>query len=599
MANDKRKLSTRERVVGIARVARITYKASPLAVFVKVAGTIVTSVLPIVTTYFAALTTTALAEAYAGDETAGGRAISYVIITALLGVTLTAWNSVEQYINQFVRYKINAAISDQMYEQFLALDFWRYDDKKTADLFDKSKQFANFFAYVFDSLASIFTSFVQLIAGLVALLLVSWWLGVILLAAVIPGVIIQFKLSRAQIKHWNENVETRRVKNMIEWNMFEIRNIAELRLYGLARHLLDLRMQLRDKDEKRRIDFERKFIWRQLGADILEAAAEVTALVYTTLQIIAHTQPIGQFLYVQQIVSRALGGARSFVSQVSRIDEDIANLFDYNEFMALPSGMDRPRRLRHTPKVIELRDVSFHYPGSEQMVLQNVTLTLVRSQHIALVGENGAGKSTLVKLLLGLYQPTEGKILLDGVDLAEIHIADWHRQLGVLQQDFTQYSFASARDNVLLGDVSRPIDEGRFSAALDAAEARSFLEKLPKGLDNFVHQWIEHDDGTSGVDLSGGQWQRLALARNFYRDSPIVILDEPTSAIDALAEARIFKRLFAMKDKTIVTISHRLTTVQKADVIYVLQDGKIVEQGTHTELVRTKGAYYTLFESQL
>lgn len=599
MANDKRKLSTRERVVGIARVARITYKASPLAVFVKVAGTIVTSVLPIVTTYFAALTTTALAEAYAGDETAGGRAISYVIITALLGVTLTAWNSVEQYINQFVRYKINAAISDQMYEQFLALDFWRYDDKKTADLFDKSKQFANFFAYVFDSLASIFTSFVQLIAGLVALLLVSWWLGVILLAAVIPGVIIQFKLSRAQIKHWNENVETRRVKNMIEWNMFEIRNIAELRLYGLARHLLDLRMQLRDKDEKRRIDFERKFIWRQLGADILEAAAEVTALVYTTLQIIAHTQPIGQFLYVQQIVSRALGGARSFVSQVSRIDEDIANLFDYNEFMALPSGMDRPRRLRHTPKVIELRNVSFHYPGSEQMVLQNVTLTLVRSQHIALVGENGAGKSTLVKLLLGLYQPTEGKILLDGVDLAEIHIADWHRQLGVLQQDFTQYSFASARDNVLLGDVSRPIDEGRFSAALDAAEARSFLEKLPKGLDNFVHQWIEHDDGTSGVDLSGGQWQRLALARNFYRDSPIVILDEPTSAIDALAEARIFKRLFAMKDKTIVTISHRLTTVQKADVIYVLQDGKIVEQGTHTELVRTKGAYYTLFESQL
>ncbi len=599
MATDKRKLSTRERVFGIARVARITYKASPLAVFVKVAGTIVTSVLPIVTTYFAALTTTALAEAYAGDETAGGRAITYVIITALLGVTLTAWNSVEQYINQFVRYKINAAISDRMYEQFLALDFWRYDDKKTADLFDKSKQFANFFAYVFDSLASIFTSFVQLIAGLVALLLVSWWLGVILLAAVIPGVIIQFKLSRAQIKHWNENVETRRVKNMIEWNMFEIKNIAELRLYGLARHLLDLRMKLRDKDEKRRIEFERKFIWRQLGADVLEAAAEVTALVYTTLQIIAHTQPIGQFLYVQQIVSRALGGARSFVSQVSRIDEDIANLFDYNEFMELPTGADRPRRLRGIPKLIELQNVSFHYPGSEQKVLRQVNLTITRGEHIALVGENGAGKSTLVKLLLGLYQPTEGTIVLDGVDLAEIQIADWHRQLGVLQQDFTQYSFASARDNVLLGDVSRPVNDDRFNAALDAAEARSFLEKLPKGLDNFVHQWIEHDDGTSGVDLSGGQWQRLALARNFYRDSPIVILDEPTSAIDALAEARIFKRLFAMKDKTIVTISHRLTTVQKADVIYVLQDGKIVEQGTHAELVAGKGAYYTLFESQL
>ncbi len=597
--NDKRKLSTRERVFGIARVAKITYQASPLAVFIKIAGTIVTSVLPIITTYFAALTTTALAEAYAGDETAGGRALTYVIVTALLGVTLTAWNSVEQYINQFVRYKIDAAISDRMYEQFLALDFWRYDDKNTVDLFDKSKQFASLFAYVFDRLASIFTSLVQLIAGLVALLLVSWWLGVILLAAVIPGVIIQFTLSRAQVKHWNDNVETRRVKGMIEWNMLEVKNIAELRLYGLARHLLDLRMKLRDKDEKKRIEFERQFIWRQLGADALEAAAEVAALMYTTLQIIAHTQPIGQFLYVQQIVSRALGGARSFVSQLSRIDEDIANLFDYNEFMALPTGADRPKRLKRLPGVIELQNVSFHYPGSEQLVLKNVSLGLQRGQHIALVGENGAGKSTLVKLLLGLYQPTEGKVLLDGVNLADIRIGDWHAKLGVLQQDFTKYSFASARDNVLLGDVTKSTDETRFNEALDAAEARSFLEKLPKGLDNFVHQWIEHDDGTPGVDLSGGQWQRLALARNFYRDSPIVVLDEPTSAIDALAEARIFKRLFAMKDKTIITISHRLTTVQKADMIYVLEDGKIVEQGTHAELVQKRGVYYRLFESQL
>lgn len=486
-----------------------------------------------------------------------------------------------------------------MYEQFLSLDFWRYDDKKTADLFDKAKQFANFFAYVFDSLASVFTALVQLVAGLVALLLVSWWLGVILLAAVIPGVVIQFRLSRAQVKHWNNNVETRRMKDMIEWKMFEINNIAELRLYGLARHLLDLRMKLRDKDEKRRIDFERKFIWRQLGADVLEAAAEVTALVFTTLQIIAHTQPIGQFLYVQQVVSRVLGGARSFVSGMSQIDGDIANLFDYNEFMELPAGVERAKRLRAVPQVIELQGVSFHYPGSDQLVLRGVSLRLQRGQHVALVGENGAGKSTLVKILLGLYKPTRGKVLLDDVDLADIRVADWHRLLGVLQQDFTKYSFATARDNVLLGDVSRPADKVRFNASLDAAEARTFLEKLPKGLDNFVHQWIEHDDGTPGVDLSGGQWQRLALARNFYRDSPVIVLDEPTSAVDALAESRIFKRLFAQKDKTIVTISHRLTTVKAATMIYVLEQGAIVEQGTHAELVEKRGAYYRLFESQL
>jgi ATP-binding cassette subfamily B protein/ATP-binding cassette subfamily C protein len=135
--------------------------------------------------------------------------------------------------------------------------------------------------------------------------------------------------------------------------------------------------------------------------------------------------------------------------------------------------------------------------------------------------------------------------------------------------------------------------------AVQAAEAKTFLEKLPKQYDTFVHQWMEHDDGTSGIELSGGQQQRLSLARNFYRDSPIIILDEPTSAIDALAESRIFKKLFSEKNKTIITISHRLTTVQKADRIYVVEEGRIVETGTHHELVKRQGTYWRLFESQL
>jgi len=594
-----RKLNTRQKVTGIARVAAITYKASPLAVFVKLAGTLITSILPIVTTYFAALTTTALASAYAGDAEAGTKAIEYVLITAGLGVALTAWGSVEQYINQFVRYKIDAAIGDQLYEQFLSLDFWRYDDKETADLFDKSQQFARVFAYVFDRLASIFTSLISLVAGLIALLFVSWWLALILLAAVIPGVIIQFRLSRKQVQHWNSNVETRRAKDMIEWNMFQVSAIAELRLYGMVRHLLNLRMKLRDKDEKVRIEFERQYIGQQLGADVLEAAAEVVALIYITLQIIAHVQPVGQLLYVQQIVSRALGGARSFVSQLSTIDEDIANLFDYNEFMKLPTSKMGSKRIKKLPQSIRFENASFHYPNNKQIVLDNVSLTIAKGQHVAIVGENGAGKSTFVKLLLGLYKPTRGTVYIDDTNLAEVSSDDWHKYLGVLTQESNHYSFATARDNILLGDVMHPVSNERFEAALDAAEARTFLNKLPKGLDSYVNQWIEHKDGTPGVDLSGGQWQRLALARNFYRNSPIIVLDEPTSAIDALAESRIFERLLKKEDKTIITISHRVTTIEKADIIYMLEDGKIIEQGTHKELVAKKGRYYRMFKSQL
>lgn len=599
MTDKKRKLTLKQYVAAIAQVASITYKAAPLAVFVKVAGSMITAILPIVMTYFAAQTTTALAEAYAGDQTAGDRAITYVIITAALGVLLTAWSSLEQYINQLTRYKIESTMSDRMYEHFLSLDFWRYDDKTTVDLFDRAKNFANFFGYVFDRITNLFTQIVTMLAGFVALIFVSWWLGVILFAAIIPSLIIQFRLSRKGTAHWNNNVETRRTINTIEWSMFDPRHMAELRLYGMVRHLLNLRLTLRDKDEKGQIEYERQYIAKRLGGDVLEASAEVIALLYTTLQIIAQAQPIGQFLYVQQVVSRALGGARGLVSQISSIDEEMANLFDYQKFMSLPVRRGGTRQLETQPSVVTFNSVSFHYPKTNTNVLSDISLQIVAGQHIAIVGENGAGKSTLIKILTGLYRPTSGSIMLDQTNMEEYDIASWHRHLGTLQQDYLSYSFATAKDNVYFGDVNQPFDQTRFDAALDRADARKFLEKLPKGVENFVSTWMDHDDGTKGIDLSGGQWQRLALARNFYRNSPIIILDEPTSAIDALAETHIFKHLFADKKRTIITISHRLTTIEKADVIYMLQDGRIVEQGTHAELVAKSGAYATMFESQL
>lgn len=599
MSKKTPKLSTKERIFSLARVAKVTYKTSPLAVWIKIIGVIISSVLPLATTYFAALTTTALAAAYAGDEAAGEQAITYVIITALLGVIMMAWSSLERYINQVVRYKINAAINDQMYEKFLSLDFWRYDDKQTADMFEKSKRFASFFAYVFDRLSSMVGAIAQLITGLVALLVVSWWLGLIVLIAVLPGFFIQFKLSQARSRHWNQNIETRRTASLIEWHIGNNKSIAEIRLYGLARYLLNLKAKLRDKDEKKRIEFEKRYIGGELAANILETGTEVIALVYTTIQIVNRSQPVGQFLYVQQIASRVLGSANSFVQEISSVDEDLANLFDYNEFMSLPTASKKSKRLKSLPENISLSNVSFHYPNSEQTVLKNISLSIKRGQRVAIVGENGAGKSTLIKLILGLYSPAKGEVALDDTPLSRLNLEDWHKYIGVLQQDFIDYSFASAKDNITFGDISKPADDTRLATAMQDAGADGFINKLPKGPDTYVNQWLEHEDGTAGVDLSGGQWQRLALARNFYRDSPVIILDEPTSAIDALAEARIFKKLFAKKDKTVITISHRLTTVQKADVIYVLENGEVVEQGSHGDLLQKRGAYFRLFESQL
>lgn len=594
------KLAKRDYIVAIFKVAKITFNAAPFAVLLQLLGSVINAVLPIVTTFFAALTTTALAEAYAGDPTAGARAMEFVIITAVLGLGATVWDSFSSYITQLMRYRVEAAMTDKMYDHFLQLDFWRYDDKDTADMYDKASRFANFFPYVFDRLAGITTSFISLLAGLIALTIVSWWLGVILIAAVIPGIYIQFRLSRAQAKHWANNVETRRAQSMIEYGLLQQpKFIAELRIYGIVRFLLNMRQKLRDKDEKEQIEFERRYIVKRLGANSLEAAAEVGALIFTAVQIINRQQPIGQFLYVQQIVSRALNGASGMVSQISSMDQDLANLFDYQRFMALPERTGGTIKLNEAPQTIEFKNVSFRYSSGTRNALTDVSFTLNRGQHIAIVGENGAGKSSLIKLLLGMYDPASGEVLVDGKDLRTISIASWHKQLGVLQQDFLQYNFATAKENVLYGDVDSPFHKDRYNRALEMAEAKDFLTKLPRQENSYISPWMEDSEGNNGVDLSGGQWQRLALARNFYRDSPIIILDEPTSAIDALAESRIFKHLFADKNKTVVTISHRLTTVEKADIIYMLADGKIVEQGTHKELVAKKGAYYTMFESQL
>ena len=178
-------------------------------------------------------------------------------------------------------------------------------------------------------------------------------------------------------------------------------------------------------------------------------------------------------------------------------------------------------------------------------------------------------------------------------------MADWHRQLAVLSQSFIRYDFATAYENVWYGDVSRELDRERLTTALKQAEADNFVKKLPKDGDSYVDKWMTDDSDDKGVDLSGGQWQRLALARNFYRDAPIVILDEPTSAVDAAAEARIFRHLFKQKDKTIIAISHRLSTVKKADVIYFMKDGRIVEQGACSELIAKCGEFYEMFKEQL
>jgi len=597
-AKDDERMTTKQYLGAVWKVLKISYSISKSSILFKIANAVIDSIFPLLTAFFAAQTTTQIAAAFSGVPGAKTKALWYVAATAGLGLITAILMSLGNYVDQIVRFTVQSRISDMLYERFASLDFWRYDDKKTGDLYDKAQDFSSFFAYAFDRVTRLFQQLFSVLSALVGLAFITPWLSLLLLGAILPGMYVQYRLSRFQIKHWRANVVERRKQSFIEYNMIQPKTIPELRLYDLAKTFLNMRIEFRNKDEGGRLEFEKSFIKWRILSDALETLVQLGSLIWVVLQIGARLQPIGQFVYIQQLVGRVLSSAGGFITEFGATDEDLAKLKDYNDFMELPITQIGGRKIKKPIQEIRFENVSFTYPNTSKQVMSDVNLTITRGSHVAIVGENGAGKSTLIKLLLGFYQPTSGVIYLDNIPLLEYDIASWHAQIGVLLQEFATYQFATVGDNVTFGNVSAVPTKDRISKALAAAQAQEVIDGLPSGLDTPAATWFE--DG-EGVQLSGGQWQRIGLARNFYLQAPVTILDEPTSAIDALAEANIFDRLFSKTNKdTVITISHRLTTIENADIIFVFRHGRIVQQGTHKELAQQKkGEYAHMFRRQL
>ena len=274
----------------------------------------------------------------------------------------------------------------------------------------------------------------------------------------------------------------------------------------------------------------------------------------------------------------------------------IDNMIEFmNEKSEIVASTDTPHEILHgEPHVIELRDVSFKYPGTEKYVLKKINLTLKSGESTVLVGLNGAGKTTLIKLILRLYDPTEGEIFLDGRPLKEYEPKDYYDMFGIIFQDFGKYS-ETVSDNIEFGDVDREEDEERVHASAENASASAFIGDLPMSYETPLTRLFEEE----GIELSGGQWQKLSVARAFYKDSDVLIMDEPTASLDALAEQEIFSNFEALSEgKISIFISHRLSSATVADRIVVLGDGEIVEMGSHKELMEKDGAYRMLFITQ-
>ena len=298
-----------------------------------------------------------------------------------------------------------------------------------------------------------------------------------------------------------------------------------------------------------------------------------------------------------QAFQRGQGFLRELLSHLVSLYENSLFLQDFYQFLDLQPRVAPPADPQPLPATwqtgLRLENVSFDYAHSQRSVLKNINLTIDPGETIAIVGANGAGKTTLIKLLCRLYDPTEGKISLDGVDLRDYAPTDLQRQISVLFQDYIQYQL-TVQENIWLGNVDLAPTPERIWQAASEAGAKEAIDRLPQGLDTRLGNWFD-----GGEELSIGQWQKIALARAFLRDARLIILDEPTSALDPKAEAEVFDRFRALvKDRMAIVISHRLSTTKLVDRILVMNEGQLVECGSHDELMQQQGLYARLFTTQ-
>jgi ATP-binding cassette, subfamily B, bacterial len=436
---------------------------------------------------------------------------------------------------------------------------------------------------------------IVLMAGLLASL--HWVLVVLALSAALLSLALERRVTAKLYEFFYKETPEEREREYLGDLLVQPRTTKEIRAYVLAQYLLG-----RHRDRSEELFRLREQMYRS-GTRISMLTGLVTgtalglAYLFVAMQGMSGAIDPGGVVLVIGAFASVSGTLGNISSTFVAVDQHTTFLEDYFSFLAIDRLVPVPTPAREVPRSfeagIEFDDVSFTYPGGTEPAVANLNLHIRGGELIALVGENGAGKSTLVKLLLRFYDPTSGAVRVGGADLRELDPADLRGRIGVLFQDYASYEL-SVRENVQMGRPGQLGDDTRVLAALEDARSDWLLKKMPKGLDAKVGRLFE-----GGHDLSGGEWQRLALARIMYRDADIWILDEPTSSLDPEAEAAIFAELKQiLKGRIGIVISHRFSTVRIADRIAVIADGRVAELGTHEELLRANGRYAQLFELQ-
>ncbi|HEX7038508.1 MAG TPA: ABC transporter ATP-binding protein [Trueperaceae bacterium] len=583
----------------LASTLGLVWEASPGRTVAIVALSLVQAGLPAANMWVAKLLLDAVAAAVTGA--AGGADEAFRRLLGLLGVqvAVVALGTIVGIVQGANRELLGDTLQNRISRRILAkageLELAQFEDPTVYDSLQNAyREVGSRPLGVFSQVLTLGQSLVTLGSVSALMTQLGWSVVPLVLLASVPAVWVQSRFGTEGYRMIRRQAQDARRQNYLGSLLTNDQAVKEIRLFGFGDYLMERWQSFYLKFRYQLVSLIRRRSAWGLAASLASTGLVGAATAVVLRRAAAGAITVGDFgLFIQGIAQLQQQFA-NLLSGISGIYQNLLYMRNLYEFLELPTaGHDVGETWAGPIESIELQHVYFRYPLTERDVLVDVNVRVERGQTLALVGENGAGKSTLVKLITFLYRPTSGRILVNGLDASRFSPSSLRAEMSTVFQDFGQYQM-TVRENIALGDVAAAADDPAVQAAAERAGAEGFIDALPERYDNMLGRWFE-----GGRQLSGGQWQRLALARLYFRGGSVLIFDEPTAALDADAEFEVIETLRAhARGRITIIVSHRFSTVRMAERIVVLQGGRVVEQGSHDELLAMDGVYARMFLRQ-